>query len=134
MMQSNHKIALLKACRIAGGQKQLAKKINVDPSRLNKWINRDKSIPARYAFAIENITLGQVTCYELLPEWAPFIAYHHSLPENKSDTLQSLTQHIYTVVIGKNYMALSSLEKNIVLNIIQCVMDEIYNYLFFSKK
>jgi DNA-binding transcriptional regulator YdaS (Cro superfamily) len=69
-MQEKHRIALLKACRIAGGQKQLAEKINVHPSRLNKWINRNKgALPYPCALEIENATAGQVTCYELVPKW-----------------------------------------------------------------
>jgi DNA-binding transcriptional regulator YdaS (Cro superfamily) len=69
-MQKNHRMALLKACHIMGGQKQLAKGIKVNVSRLNKWINRNKGpIPLRYALAIENATSGQVTCDELISSW-----------------------------------------------------------------
>jgi DNA-binding transcriptional regulator YdaS (Cro superfamily) len=70
MMKDKYRMALLRACYIAGGQKQLAEKIKVNPSRLNKWINRSKgSLPLQFALAIENATSGQVTCRELAQKW-----------------------------------------------------------------
>lgn len=69
-MYDKYRLALLKACKIVGGQMQLAEKIHVDPSRLNKWINRSKRyLPYQCAVDIEKATSGQVTCYELVPEW-----------------------------------------------------------------
>jgi DNA-binding transcriptional regulator YdaS (Cro superfamily) len=75
-MQKKHRLALLKACHILGGQKQLAEKIKVDPSRLNKWINRNKgSMPFQCALDIETATSGQVTCYELVPRCEKDVEY-----------------------------------------------------------
>jgi DNA-binding transcriptional regulator YdaS (Cro superfamily) len=63
-------LALLKACRILGGQKQLAEQIKIHPSRLNKWINRrSKIIPFACALEIERATGGQVMCHEFFAEW-----------------------------------------------------------------
>ena len=75
-MQERYRIALLKACRIVGGQTQLAGKIKVGRSRLNKWINRNKgSVPFLCAIDIETATLGQITCYELVPEWERIVEH-----------------------------------------------------------
>jgi DNA-binding transcriptional regulator YdaS (Cro superfamily) len=75
-MQEEHRLALMKACQIVGGQKQLAERIKVNPTRLNKWINRNKgSVPFQYALDIEAATSGQVTCYELLPRWEKVIEH-----------------------------------------------------------
>lgn len=77
-MQYNYRSALLKASRLVGGQKQLAQQLHITPSRLNKWINRSKSnqgIPYGYALAIEKITHGEVSCFELIPEWEKIVAH-----------------------------------------------------------
>jgi DNA-binding transcriptional regulator YdaS (Cro superfamily) len=75
-MKDSCHLALLKACRILGGQKQLAEKIKIHPSRLNKWINRSKRvIPYACALEIEQATEGQVTCHELLPEWEKVVKH-----------------------------------------------------------
>jgi DNA-binding transcriptional regulator YdaS (Cro superfamily) len=85
-MHEKHRIALLKACRIVGGQKQLAQRIKVNPSRLNKWINRNKgTVPYQFALDIENATLGQVTCYELVPKWEKVVEHCKRNKEEVND-------------------------------------------------
>jgi DNA-binding transcriptional regulator YdaS (Cro superfamily) len=75
-MQEKCRIALLRACRIVGGQKELAARIKVNPSRLNKWITRHKgSLPFQCAIDIEKATSGQVTCAELVPKWEKVVAH-----------------------------------------------------------
>jgi DNA-binding transcriptional regulator YdaS (Cro superfamily) len=94
-MHNKQRIALLKACRIVGGQKQLAEMIHVGQSRLNKWINRNKKhIPYWYAIDIERVTQGQVTCEELVPEWEEIkVHYHknieHYLKQNERNVIGS---------------------------------------------
>jgi DNA-binding transcriptional regulator YdaS (Cro superfamily) len=86
-MKKEHRIALLKACHIVGGQKQLAEKIKVDPSRLNKWLNRNKgSIPFQCALDIETATSGQVTCYELVPRWEEAVEHCQQNKAEINDT------------------------------------------------
>jgi DNA-binding transcriptional regulator YdaS (Cro superfamily) len=69
-MDKKYQIALLKACCIVGGQKQLAEKINIKPCRLNRWLNRNRGpIPLQYAREIERATSGRVTCDELIPSY-----------------------------------------------------------------
>jgi DNA-binding transcriptional regulator YdaS (Cro superfamily) len=69
-MKNKCHLALLKACRILGGQKKLADKIKIDRSRLNKWINRKvKIIPLKFALEIERATWGRVTHRELFSKW-----------------------------------------------------------------
>ncbi len=87
MMKDKYRMALLRACFIAGGQKQLAEKIKVNPSRLNKWINRSKgSLPLQFALAIENATSGQVTCRELAQKWEE-ITEHCEQDKNETNDM-----------------------------------------------
>jgi DNA-binding transcriptional regulator YdaS (Cro superfamily) len=75
-MQEEIRNALLKACQLVGGQKQLAKQLQIDPSRLNKWINRNKrSVPYEFAIRIEELTHGRVTCKQLLPKWQKVVEH-----------------------------------------------------------
>lgn len=75
-MKNNYRSALLKACRLMGGQKQLAHCLHIDPSRLNKWINRGKQgVPYGYALAIEEVTKGEVSCFELIPQWEKIVEH-----------------------------------------------------------
>ena len=62
-----HNQALHQVCHRFGGQSNLARKLMVSPSRVNKWLNQGIRIPYEYAIAIEHMTNGEITCQMLLP-------------------------------------------------------------------
>ncbi len=70
-----HRTALLKAIRTIGTQVALAKKLGVKPSLINNWLNRDKGVPFEYAIAIECMTQGVVSRYELAPHVKNYSKY-----------------------------------------------------------
>lgn len=69
--------ALKRAVKLAGGQTELAAKVNetvngtgikkINQQHIWNWINRDKKVPAEYGIPIENSVEGQVTCESLCP-------------------------------------------------------------------
>src|SRR5438128_841273 len=98
MMQEKYRQALLKACRLMGGQKQLAERININPSRLNKWINRNKgTVPFQCALDIESATSGQVTCDELVPRWEKVVA--HCSRNKEEINYARCTSHVNSLTI-----------------------------------
>jgi DNA-binding transcriptional regulator YdaS (Cro superfamily) len=66
-------IAIEKAVQIAGSQALLAEKIgcNVKQAHISNWINRNKRVPEKHAFAIANAVDWQVTPHELCPKSFP---------------------------------------------------------------
>lgn len=60
--------ALLKAIKYCGSkQKKLAELLGEDPDKISYWLNRAKQIPFHQAIAIEKITQGLVSRYDLAP-------------------------------------------------------------------
>lgn len=57
---------LQKACRLAGGQAGLGRKIGKKQSTVWNWLQR--GIPADACPAVENAVEGQVTRYDLRPD------------------------------------------------------------------
>src|SRR5690242_9987926 len=78
-----HGHSLLKASRLVGSQKKLAKGIGVSPQCLNTWINHGVDIPYEYALAIEHKTNGVVTAEELSPEKALITNSLYSQPNRQ---------------------------------------------------
>jgi DNA-binding transcriptional regulator YdaS (Cro superfamily) len=63
-----HEDALKKAIDLFGGsQSELARALNIDPNRVNNWLNRDRGISYEYAYAIELLTNGRINRYDLAP-------------------------------------------------------------------
>lgn len=65
--------AIEKACRLAGGQSELARKITengkkITPQAVYKWVRSGITPPDR-AVLIEQITEGKVTASELCPDF-----------------------------------------------------------------
>jgi DNA-binding transcriptional regulator YdaS (Cro superfamily) len=58
---------LLTAIRFFGSQSKMANALKLKRSTVNNWLNRDKHIPFEYAIAIEMLTKGVVTRYEIAP-------------------------------------------------------------------
>lgn len=66
--------ALLKAIKYCGSkQKQLADLIGEDADKVSYWLNRAKQIPFHQAIAIEAVTNGLVSRYDL----APYARFQH---------------------------------------------------------
>ncbi len=61
-------IALLRACQIAGGRKQLAALIGATHDQIKHWINRGDNIPYDCAFLIVQACGGKVALSELCSE------------------------------------------------------------------
>ncbi len=64
-------IALLRACQIAGGRKQLAALIGATHDQIKHWLNRGDNIPYDFAFLIvqacdEKVTLGELCAEKTL--------------------------------------------------------------------
>lgn len=60
--------ALLKAIRYCGRkQRKLAELIGESPDKISYWLNRAKQIPFHQAIAIEKVTNGLVSRYDLAP-------------------------------------------------------------------
>jgi len=88
---------LLKASRLCGSQRKLAKKIKATPTQLNAWINRGVDIPYEYAVAIEKATDGIIAAEELTPD--------------KAGIAQSITQVIpQTTTIPIRQVLVSSIQ------------------------
>jgi DNA-binding transcriptional regulator YdaS (Cro superfamily) len=85
-----HNHVLLQVCHRFGGQTMLARHLQISHSRLNKWINQGIRIPYEYAFAIEQLTEGQVTCQML----APFCELLRPLPSAIVNRLSLLEMQV----------------------------------------
>ncbi|MDY7578161.1 helix-turn-helix domain-containing protein [Herbaspirillum sp. RTI4] len=59
--------AILKACRLVGGQSKLAKALGISPQAVQQWVSRQFA-PACRCRAIETATLGRVSRFELRPD------------------------------------------------------------------
>ena len=63
----HHEQVLLTAIRFFGSQSKMANALNLKRSIVNNWLNRDRRIPFEYAIAIETLTNGAVSRYEIAP-------------------------------------------------------------------
>ena len=61
---------LLKASKLCGSQRKLAKRIRATPTQFNAWINSGVDIPYEYAVAIEKVTDGIIAAERLSPDKA----------------------------------------------------------------
>jgi len=59
--------ALLRAIKIVGGESKLARCLGISRQAVNKW----ESAPPVYAWAIDGLTEGKVTCHQLRPDIFP---------------------------------------------------------------
>lgn len=59
--------AVTKAANVVGGQAELAKRLNISPQAVNKWIKRGL-VPPERVLEVERLTNGAVTRYELRPD------------------------------------------------------------------
>jgi len=64
--------ALLKAIKIAGSRRNLAKIIGTTPDAINGWLNRGVSVPLQYAIEIERFYFGEISWTEIAPHLAHF--------------------------------------------------------------
>lgn len=64
--------AFERACKLTGGQANMAKLLNVKPPTVSQWVHLVKQIPAERCPEIEKAVNGAVTCEELRPDvdWA----------------------------------------------------------------
>ena len=86
--------ALLKAIRYCGSkQKKLAKLIGEDPDKISYWLNRAKQIPFHQAIAIETVTNGIVSRYDLAP-YAKLNCYKKALLTESSPELK-ISDRVY---------------------------------------
>lgn len=60
--------ALKKAIKTIGSQRRLSKNLGISSQRVNHWVNRDKKVPGEFCIAIEKLTKGKVTRFELRPD------------------------------------------------------------------
>jgi len=60
--------ALQKAICEIGTQGRLAALLGKQQGHVGKWLHRDKKVPADMCLAIERVTGGKVTRYELRPD------------------------------------------------------------------
>lgn len=72
MKQKNSCDAILKACRVVGGQAAMSRYLGVSSPTINQWTTGVRQIPAERCPEIEKVTKGEVTCEELRPDvdWA----------------------------------------------------------------
>ena len=77
----DHESALQKAIRYFGSQRALALALKTTSTRINNWLNRDKTIPFEYAIAIEKLTNGTINRYEL----APYANWLHKWKRNTEE-------------------------------------------------
>ena len=61
---------LQKAVDIFGSQRKLAKAIGMYPQQINGWVNTGK-VPVKHCKKIEQVTNGEVTCFDLRPDVFP---------------------------------------------------------------
>lgn len=73
--------ALFKVIRYCRSQRKLAKLLGVKPDKISYWVNHAKTIPFEYALAMEELTNGLVSRYEL----APYARRQLTLLSNKKD-------------------------------------------------
>lgn len=60
--------AIKKAADLLGSQKNLAEKLDVDPSFVSQWYTEHRKIPPTYCKKVEILTGNQVSCEELRPD------------------------------------------------------------------
>lgn len=65
---SRKQVALLRACRLAGGRTKLAREIGASVSQIGNWINRGDIIPYHYALLIVKATNNLISLNDLCPE------------------------------------------------------------------
>lgn len=132
-------VALLKAIKIKGSRRNLAKAIGVTPEVLNAWLNRGINIPLEYAFEIERATEGEVSWRDLVPHLAHFEKRWSGFVSNQYFFMQTV------------YVAISRIKHNCEIQAlnptIQSLVDDIEsrglqrpigidsnNNLFFGEK
>lgn len=59
-----------KACDLLGSQDRLAAALGIKSPSISEWRTRGR-IPAKRCLAIEQLTLGKVTCHDLRPDVFP---------------------------------------------------------------
>jgi DNA-binding transcriptional regulator YdaS (Cro superfamily) len=62
--------AIVRACKVLGGQKALADALQVTSQAVHLWVKKDK-VPSDRVLAIEAATRGAVTRHELRPDLYP---------------------------------------------------------------
>jgi DNA-binding transcriptional regulator YdaS (Cro superfamily) len=76
-------MALLKAIKYCDrNQRKLAELIGENPDKISYWLNRAKQIPFHQAIAIEKVTNGLVSRYELAPYALNKIEHNINIPAN----------------------------------------------------
>ena len=62
--------ALIKACKMVGGQAAMARLLGIKPPSVNEWVKT--RVPFEHVIKIEQITNGAVSCEDLRPDvdWA----------------------------------------------------------------
>ncbi len=78
----DHTRALLEAIHYFGSQTALSNALKISSKRINNWLNRNDLIPFHFAAAIEKLTDGEISCYELAP-YACFILELKPIPPHK---------------------------------------------------
>lgn len=63
-----HRNSLRQAIEFFGSIRELGRQICAHPSHIGNWIHRDKTMPPRFAKAIEKATNGQVKAKYLCPQ------------------------------------------------------------------
>lgn len=61
--------ALQRAIRLIGGQGVLASHIEITQGAISQWVRGHRRIPAERAVQIEELTKGQVTRFDLRPDF-----------------------------------------------------------------
>jgi DNA-binding transcriptional regulator YdaS (Cro superfamily) len=52
---------------LIGGQSELARKLNITPQCVNKWVGKNQ-VPVKYVLEIEKLTKKEITRYHLRPD------------------------------------------------------------------
>lgn len=56
------------AAAILGSQKNLAERLELDPTFVSQWASGHRKVPAKYCLTIEAMTDGVVTACQLRPD------------------------------------------------------------------
>lgn len=59
-----------KACDLLGSQDRLAAALGIKSPSISEWRTRGR-VPAERCLAIEQLTMGEVTCHDLRPDVFP---------------------------------------------------------------